>query len=174
MVDYREGREHKSDAFLAMNPLGQVPVLTDTGEDGGERVVLRDSQAILLYLAKRYGDERWQPEEPEAAAHVMEWLSFAANEIHNGLAFTRALIKFSRPGDEAFHRTIGERCLALLDGHLENRDWLVGGGPTIADLACYPYAKLAPDGHFEPDAHAHLRAWMDRIEALPGYRPPTA
>lgn len=174
VVDYREGREHKSEAFLAMNPLGQVPVLTDRGEVGTDPVVLRDSQAILVYLAKRYGTTDWLPDGAEAQAHVTEWLSFAANEIHNGLAFTRALTKFNRPGDIEFHRAIGNRCLALLDGQLADRAWLAGAGPTIADLACYPYVVLSPEGNFDPGTYKNVRAWMDRIEALPRYRPHNA
>jgi len=172
-VDFIEGKEHKSADFLAMNPLGQVPVLTDTDPDTGETITLRDSQAILTYIAKRYDTGKWLPETPAEAAHVAEWLSFSANEILNGLAITRAIISFGRPGDEAFHRAIGDKALTDMNTHLANLDWLVGKKPTIADLACYPYVALSPDGHFDPTQYRHVHAWMGRIEALPGHRSPT-
>lgn len=55
-------RQHKSTEFLVMNPFGQVPVLTD-----GE-VSVRDSQAVLVYLAKKYGNNKWLPEDPVGLA----------------------------------------------------------------------------------------------------------
>lgn len=75
--------EHKSPPFLKLNPLGQVPVLTD-----GD-VVIRDAQAILVYLGRRYGGEDWLPTEAEPMSKVVQWLSTAANEIQHGLATAR-------------------------------------------------------------------------------------
>lgn len=63
--------EHKSEPFLKLNPLGQVPVLID-----GD-VVIRDSQAILVDLARRYGGKNWLPTEAEAMSKIMQWLSMA-------------------------------------------------------------------------------------------------
>ena len=75
--------EHKSEPFLQLNPFGQVPVLVD-----GD-VTIRDSQAILVYLARRYGGEDWLPLEAEAMSKVMQWLFTAANEIQHGVAAAR-------------------------------------------------------------------------------------
>ena len=72
--------EHKTEEFLKLNPLGQVPVLRD-----GD-VVIRDAQAILVYLARRYGSEDWLPGEAEPMSKVVQWLSVAANEIQHGVA----------------------------------------------------------------------------------------
>ncbi len=71
-------REHKSASFLALNPFGQLPVLED------EDVIISDSNAILVYLAKKYAPEGWLPEDPAAAAAVQRWLSVAAGEIAYG------------------------------------------------------------------------------------------
>jgi glutathione S-transferase len=76
-TDFMAG-EHKTPKFMAMNPLGEVPILDDDG------FILRDSQAILVYLASKYGGETWLPKDPANAAKVMQWLSTAANEVQHG------------------------------------------------------------------------------------------
>ena len=156
--------QQKTDDYLAMNPMGQVPVLDDDGE------VVRDSQAILVYLAAKYGGGKWLPsDDPVALGHVMEWLSFSANEMINGCAVSRALVIFNREGDLEGAREIARRALGVLDGHLENRDWLVGGSPTVADIANYVYAGLVHQGGIDPQDYGHLAAWLKRVEGLEGY-----
>ena len=76
-VDFMAG-QHKTPEYLAMNPLGQIPILQD------EDLILRDSQAILVYLASQYGSEAWLPNDPVGLGLVMQWLSTAANEIARG------------------------------------------------------------------------------------------
>lgn len=83
-------REHKSPEFLNMNPFGQVPVLKD-----GDTVIL-DSQAILVYLAQQYGGEQWRPNDAATLAHIMAWLSTAANEMVRGPNALRLHHKFGR------------------------------------------------------------------------------
>ena len=72
-IDFYPGREHKSDWFLAINPLGQLPVLDDDG------LVLRDAQAILVYLAARYDpSKKWYPvDDPKMLGEIGQWLAFA-------------------------------------------------------------------------------------------------
>ena len=86
-VDLKDGA-HKKPEFLALNPFGQVPVL----EDGS--IVVSDSNAILVYLAKKHGRSDWLPDEAGAAAAVQRWLSVAANEVANGPAAARAVTGF--------------------------------------------------------------------------------
>ena len=156
--------ESKAPAYLAINPLGQVPVL----DDGGE--VLRDSQAILTYLAAKYGKGKWLPlDDPAALGHVAEWMSFSSAEMIQGCAIARALIVFNRPGDIPGAQDKARRALAILDGHLAGRDWLVGGNPTIADIANYVYAGLVHQGGIDPHGYKAVSAWLGRVEALPGY-----
>ena len=156
-------REHKSESFLKLNPFGQVPVLKD-----GD-VVLRDSQAILVYLARQYGGDSWFPASAVLAAEVSGWLSVAANEIVRGPAALRAQHKFGRviPHEEAL--AITETLLRVLDQHLTARNWLVGDNITIADVALYPYLALAGEGKVDLSPFQHLCAWLQRIENQPGY-----
>jgi glutathione S-transferase len=159
------GGEHKKPAYLAINPLGQVPVLADGG------LLLRDSQAILVYLARKSGGEDWLPTDAEGLARLMQWLSFAANELLVGCARARAIIRFGRKGDLGETQAFARGTLAVLDAHLAGREWLERGRPTIADIACYPYVALAPEGGVALDGYAAIRAWIHRVEALPGYVP---
>lgn len=156
-------RAQKSPEFLQMNPWGQVPVLTDG------TVVLRDSQAILYYLAQTYGKGMWLPEGPSAAAQVVAWLSTAANEVTHGPNMLRLHHKFGRTIDVAAATAITADLFQLLETYLSQHTWLVGTAPTIADIAVYPYLALAPEGHWDLVPYPRVRAWLGRVRALPGY-----
>ncbi len=160
-VDLRAG-DNRAAEFLALNPRGQIPVLVD-----GERVIW-DSQAILVYLARRHG-ETWLPLDPEPMARVMQWLAVAENELLFGLARARAVVAFGRPWDYEQCKTLGEAGLQVLDDHLRGRDWLAADRPTIADIACYPYVALAPEGKIALDPYTSIAAWIGRIQGLDGY-----
>jgi len=157
-------QENLAPAYLAMNPLGKIPVLDDDGE------IIRDSQAILFYLAREYGNGDWLPPDPTVQAHVVEWLSFAANEMTNACAVARALVLFNREGDLIGAQTAARKCLEILDGGLAARQWLVGDAPSIADIACYVYAGLVHQGDVDPSPYENMTAWFIRMEALPGYQ----
>jgi glutathione S-transferase len=129
---------------------------------------LWDSQAILAYLARRYGPE-WLPEEPFALAQAMGWLAVAENEILYGLSRARAVKLFGRPWNLDQAQELGRAGLATMEGWLGSHEWLAAGRPTIADVACYPYVGLAPAGEVPLDPYPSVRAWMGRIQALPGY-----
>jgi glutathione S-transferase len=161
-VDLMKG-EHKQAAFLALNPRGQVPVLDDAG------TVVWDSMAILVYLARKYGGERWLPTEAETMARVMQWLALSENEILYGLARARAVTKFNRPWDLAQCQDLGRSGLGVMENHLEKNRWLAADHPTIADIACYPYVALAPEGGVVMDEFPHIGQWIARIRSLPGY-----
>ena len=157
------GGEGRSPAYLAINPLGTVPALAD-----GD-IRLRDSHAILTYVASRYGDGAWVPKEPAALARVVQWLSFAANELHNGPHLLRLNRLLGAPIDVAAARSTADKALAVLDEHLAGHEWLELGRPTIADLACFPSTALAGDGGLSLEPYTNVRVWIDRIKALPGY-----
>ena len=156
-------RQHKSEAFIQMNPFGQVPVLTD-----GE-VTIRDSQAILVYLAKRYGNEDWLPNQADALAEVIAWLSTAANEVALGPNRLRLHYKFGRPIDIDEAEQTTNNLLRILQTRLAQQDWLVGDQISIADIAVYPYIALAPEAKVDLDGYPAIMAWMRRIQALPAY-----
>lgn len=155
--------------FLALNPLGQIPVL----EDGG--LVFADSNAILVYLAKRYdADGCWLPNEPSAAAAVQRWLSIAAGELAHGPAAARSLTLWNTPhgADPVRARAAAGRLLAFMDGHLAAaRTFLATDYPTVADLACYSYVAHVPEGGIPLDPYPAILAWLARVEALPGFEP---
>ena len=155
-----------SPAFLALNPLGQIPVL----QDGG--LTLADSNAILVYLARRYApDGEWLPQEPVAAARVQRWLSIAAGEVMHGPAIARMIALFDFPDDPARAARIAARVLAFMDAHLADRAFLAAGHVTIADLACCSYIAHAPDGGVDLAPYPAVRAWLARIEAQPWFQP---
>lgn len=164
-VDLMAG-EHKGEAFLALNPFGQVPVLEEDG------TILCDAQAILFYLAARQGDGQWLPADPLAQARVVRWLSTAAGEVRQG------------PESARLHHLFGVKAIPIeratekaafildqLERHLAHRQWLELERPTIADIAVFPYVALAPDGGIDLAPYPNVRAWIGRIKALPGYRP---
>ncbi|MBR8656661.1 glutathione S-transferase [Achromobacter sp. Marseille-Q0513] len=164
-VDLRGG-EHKQPPFLALNAFGQVPVLEDEG------AVIADSNAILVYLAKRYqGQARWLPEDALGAAAVQRWLSVAAGQLASGPNAARLATLFGvpDPGGAAQART--HALLAVMDAELGRRDWLAGEAATIADVACYAYVALAPEGNVSLQDYSRVRAWLARVEALPGFVP---
>jgi glutathione S-transferase len=153
-------------AFRALNPLGQIPVLQD-----GD-VVLSDSCAILVYLAKRYAPgSPWLPEEPVPAAHVQRWLAIAAGELKYGPAAARVITVWKSPGDLAAAHAIAARLLRFMEGHLAGTSFLAADHPTIADIACYSYIAHAPEGGVSLAEYKHVRAWLSRVEAIPGFQP---
>ncbi|MCH8180398.1 MAG: glutathione S-transferase N-terminal domain-containing protein [Proteobacteria bacterium] len=156
-------REHKAAGFLAMNPFGQVPVLRD-----GD-VVLRDSQAILTYLARRHGGDSWLPGDPVQHAQVAAWMATAANEMTRGPNALRLHHKFGRdiPVEEA--RQVTANLLNVLEARLSTHDWVALDHITIADIALFPYLALAPEADIDLGAHPHVVAWLARIQALDGY-----
>lgn len=161
-VDLAQGA-HRQPAFLALNPFGQVPVLDDDG------TIVADSNAILVYLATRLQRRDWLPDTPAAAAEVQRWLSVAAGQIAYGPAAARLVTVFGAPfrPEEVIERAHG--ILALLDARLADRAFVTGASPTIADVALYSYTARAPEGHVDLQPYAHVRAWLRRIEALPGF-----
>ncbi|WP_449410688.1 glutathione S-transferase family protein [Methylobacterium komagatae] len=178
------GHSHRAELFLALlglpyrfveafppteelrrlNPLGQIPVLTD-----GDTVIA-DSNAILVYLAARYAPgSDWMPADAIGAAQVQRWLSIAAGDVRFGPARARVMAVFGTPGDRTAALALAERVLTFMDGHLTGRDFLAAAHPTLADLACYAYVAHAPEGGVSLDPYPAIRAWIGRVEALPGF-----
>ena len=163
-VDLKAG-DNTTDAFMTLNPRGQVPVLVDNG------MAVWDSMAILTYVAKKYADNNWFPQDESAHTQIMQWLALSENELLYGLARARAAIIFSRPFDLQQCQQEGKAGLKVIDDHLADKGWLVSANPTIADLACYPYVSLAPDGEVSLTPYPNVQRWVGRIEALPGWQP---
>jgi glutathione S-transferase len=161
-VDFMGGA-HKRSPVIDLNAFAQVPVL----EDGD--VILRDSQAILVYVARKWGGEAWLPTDAESMARVMQWLMVAENEIARGPGDARLHDKFKMNIDIAAAREKAERILTIMDRHLETRQWLALDRPTIADIACMPYVALGWEGGVPLDPYPAVAVWVERIKKLPGF-----
>jgi glutathione S-transferase len=155
--------EHKSAEFLKLNRFGQVPVLVD-----GDTTI-SDSNAILVYIARKFGKTDWLPQTPALEADVQRWLSVAAGEIAFGPAAARLITVFGAKynAEELIARAHG--ILKLIDEALADRDFIARPHPTIADVALYSYIARAPEGNVDLSFYPNVNAWLRRIEALPGF-----
>jgi glutathione S-transferase len=161
-VDLARGAQ-KTPEFLAKNAFGQVPVI----EDGA--LTLADSNAILTYLARRYdATGRWLPNDPAGAAQVQRWLSVAAGPLLQGPGLARVEVLFQRPRDAQRH-AIAQQLFTRMEAQLAQQPFLAAVHPTIADVALYTYTAHAPEGGVSLQPYPQLRAWLQRIEALPGF-----
>ena len=163
LVDLTQGA-HKTPEFLAtFNRFGQVPVIDDNG------TVLADSNAILVYLATRYGNGQWLPADALGQARVQRWLSVAAGQLHVGPASARLALVFGAPVDLDAAISRSHALLAVLEQQLSQTRFLVDEQPSIADIALYTYVAHAPEGNVSLADYPHVRAWLASIEALPGF-----
>jgi glutathione S-transferase len=161
-VDVTRGAQ-RTPEFLALNPFGQVPVI----EDGD--TVVADSNAILVYLALTRDPRRqWLPEGAHAQVQVQRWLSAAAGPLAFGPAAARVAHLFDRPMNPQAPG-LAQHLLGGMERHLDGREWLAAPHATIADVAMYSYTAHAPEGGIALDPWPRTRAWLGRVEALPGF-----
>jgi len=161
-VDFLAG-EHKRPPLTDLNPFGEIPIFVD-----GD-LVLRDSQAILVYIARKWGGETWLPTDAARMAQVMEWLMVAENEIARGPNDARLHDKFGYKLDVELARRNAARILGLMNTHLSKHLWLALDRPTIADIACMPYIGIGHEGGVPLTPYPAVEAWIGRIKALPGF-----
>ncbi|XAT59587.1 glutathione S-transferase [Rhodobacteraceae bacterium Araon29] len=171
LIDFYPGNQHKAEAFRQINPLGQLPVIDDDG------LVLRDAQAILVYLASKYdGSGQWYPtDSPQMLGQISQWLALAdaitatasAARLHDALFYNHIDIDAARNG--------AHRLFRMLDEHLwfaedTGQDWICPGDhPTIADIACFPYTILSEEGGISRMDYPAIRRWCDRFKRIPGF-----
>ena len=153
-VDLAKGA-HKQPDFLALNAFGQVPVIDDQG------VVLADSNAILVYLAQKYGNGRWLPADPVGAAKVQRWLSIAAGPIAFGPARARLITVFGAPYNAEEVIAYSHTVLKVIDQELaQRRIWLAPSRPlpTLRPTATSPMHRKA------------MCRWRTTPTSAPGWR----
>ena len=153
-------RETRTDAFLAMNPAGQVPTIVL--EDGRP---LAQSNAIILHLAE---GSALIPADPYQRAKMFEWLFWEQYSHEPTIAVIRFHVKeLGKPRSEIDPGLIarGEAALALMNGALAGRAFLVGEGLTLADIALVAYTRFAADGGFRLADYPAVEAWVRRVEA---------
>ncbi|SPO02584.1 related to Protein GstA [Cephalotrichum gorgonifer] len=179
-VDFLHDEQH-SEAFLAINPRGEVPTLVD-----GDKT-FADSSSILVWLAGKHGDDGgpgpstyWSSDLAEQAA-IVDWLAFANSWVQYGVFTARAILSFGGPynglGTESTEQTLKEakvrsyKSLEILDKRLGGEKWLANGRPTIADVSVFVYVALAPMGDIDLSPYEHVVAWIQRVKGLPGFIP---
>jgi glutathione S-transferase len=161
-VDFLGGA-HKKSPLADLNAFGELPIF----EDGS--LVLRDSQAILIYMARKWGGESWLPTDAAGLALVTAWLMVAENEIARGPNDARLHDKFGYGLDINLARSKTVHILGLLEDRLVRNSWLVLDRVTIADIACMPYVALSHEGGVSLDGYPSVAAWVQRVKALPGF-----
>jgi glutathione S-transferase len=167
-VDMHPGGEEQSEAMLALNPAGGLPILVEDG------VALRGAEAILLALAHRHDPARtWLPVDPSRFGEVAMWLHFAAVDLAAAVAARRNAL-FDAPCDAADVIRKAKRALRILDDHMTVREfdgaaWIVGEQASLAEFALFPSVALSRDYGVEHEAYPALRRWMRKVRGLPGF-----
>ena len=157
--------EHKAPEYLKLSPLGQVPTLVD-----GD-IVVTDSTAALVYLAKKYKATNWLPEDPAGAAAVQRWLSAASGELYRSVVQSRAGRQYRRDVD--FERAAAEatRLFKWMQSELDQRTWLAADHATIADVAMYSYLRVADEGKLDLADYPAITRWLADVEKLERFEP---
>jgi glutathione S-transferase len=151
--------ETRTAAFLALNPAGQVPTVVLA--DGRP---LAQSNAIILHFAE---GSRLIPADAYARARMLEWLFWEQYSHEPYVAVLRFQVKYLGKAPEEVDPRLIERshgALRRLDDALAGRSFLVGEGPTLADIALVAYTRMAPDAGLDLDAYPSVQAWIRRVE----------
>jgi glutathione S-transferase len=168
-VDVFPGKEHLTPRYLAMNPMGRLPILQD-----GD-LVLHGTEAILAHLARAYDSSaRLMPRDGAGFAQVMQWLAFSARDLDVTVK-ARQQSLFDSEGDQEQLRQASFKVIRIMDDHMTARnvsgaDWFAAEYPTIADIALFPAFALSRDFAVDHDEFPALRRWVRRFRALPGFQ----
>ena len=169
-VDFMNGVTRTGEWREGTNEMGEVPVL----DDGDRR--LTQSGVILTYLSARHGAYGGQTEDEKL--EVLRWLLFDNHKLTSYLASYRFMKAFGPtapdPAVMGWLRGRLDNAFGILDRHLAGRTFVVGDGPTIADLSLsgYLFYPVDESGYEVAGRYAHVQAWLDRVRALPGWANP--
>ncbi|KAF1038800.1 glutathione S-transferase [Burkholderia lata] len=157
--------EHKRPEFLRLNPAGKVPVLVD-----GD-LVIPESAAIVLYLADKYPEKALLPVDPALRAEAYRWVMFAVTELEQPLwRITRHSFIYPpekrSPADIELAREDFRTMAAILDKHLEGREFIVGDTLTVADCVTAYLIDWAGECNLI-ESFPQLRAYLERLYARP-------
>jgi GST-like protein len=160
-VDIRAGEQHKPE-FLAINPAGKVPVLSDG------RQTQTESNAILVSIAQKTG---WGlPEDPEEYSHLISWLFYQASTQgpHFGqIEYWSKFAKTPNPQALAQHRSIADRTIRHLDDQLKDKQFICGMNYSIADIALFPWLYVHDQLGLSIKDTDNLATWLERIRNKP-------
>jgi glutathione S-transferase len=162
-------RSNRPQVLGELNPALRVPTLVlDDGRALGE------SGAILWYFGE---GSRFVPDDRYLRAQVLQWMFFEQYETEPTLAVARFLIRYSGLEPEKYQDRLpdlharGAKALGAMDKHMQGREWFVGDSPTLADIALYGYTHVCEHGGFDLAPLDNVRAWLDRVSAMPGHVP---
>jgi glutathione S-transferase len=167
-VDLIKG-EHRKPEFLALNPFGRLPVLTD-----GD-LTLWESHAILAYLGDKTA-KKW-PTSAAGRSDALRWLFFLSAHISPptvDLVFNRIAVKFvgGKPDEDAIAR--GEKALPdvikILEGQLTRGKWLLGDDFTLVDCAYCPILNVLEKAGFSFVQFPRVNAYLDALRSRPAWK----
>jgi len=155
-IDIHKGETQTPD-YLAMNPAGQIPVLQLN--DGR---TLAESNAILMFLAE---DTPYVPINAFDRAKVLQWMFWEQYRHEPAIAVARYIRHYAPEREDQLPVLMekGRAALSVMEGHLQDQNWFVGTGPTIADIALYAYTHVADEGGFDLSDYPHVAAWCARM-----------
>ncbi|VFR23403.1 Glutathione S-transferase [plant metagenome] len=159
--------EHRQPEFLALNPHGRIPVITD--DEAG--VTLFESAAILLYLAEKTG--RLLPQEPAARWEAIKWLQFHASSVGPIIGQRVHFELFAKekiPTAIERFRHLTESVFAVVDSRLAQHPYLAGDDYSIVDIAHFGWTHIARIIDFDFSQHPHMSAWHERVAQRPAVR----
>jgi len=171
-VDYRIADFFKGGTrtpeFLAMNPMGQIPVL-----ELSDGTFLRESNAILFWLCD---GTPLLPSDRLQRAQAVQWMCFEQSNIDKVLGRARFLAAFpdfmeTTEADWAGWRATGNQALTVLDRQLSGRDFVLGEAYSAADIALFGYVHCADEGGFDLGRYPAVSAWIERVQAQPRHIP---
>jgi len=154
--------EQRSEEFLKLNPFHHVPVLEEDG------LVIRDSNAIITYLAKKHAKE-WYPDDAVSSTRIHEWLSVATKELSEGPGAARLVNVFGASLDHQAVIDKSHELFTIMNEHLNKNEWFALDRISVADIALYTYTAHAPEGDVSLHDYPHILAWISKIEALKGF-----
>ena len=167
-IDILRG-ESRTPEFLVKNPNGQVPLL----EVAPDRY-LAESNAILWYVA---GGSALAPRNRIERAEALQWMFFEQHALEPNIGAAYFWLALVKGGRELQQHALedwmeeGYRSLAVMENHLKHHRYFVGERYSVADIALYAYAHLAHTCDYDLTTFPEIRAWLDRVAALPGYVP---
>lgn len=162
-VDFFNGGS-RTDEYLELNTMGEVPVLID-----GEKTITQ-SGVILKYLSKKYNKFGGKTEDDDL--EILRWLLWDNHKLTNNIAVLRYLLQFAKTGETEviqFLRARIKPCLKVLNNHLDNSSFAIGAEPTIADISMCGYLYWPDEFGVSWADYPAIASWLDRIKALDGW-----
>ena len=172
--DIMQGETRTPEFLAKVNANGRIPVL-QIGE-GADARFLPESTAACWYLAH---GSALIPADRFAQSDMLRWMFFEQYNHEPNVATLRFWLRFvgeanlsdAQRAQIIAKRMAGHAALEVMDKHLAKHAFFCGDAPTLADIALFPYTHVAEEGGFGLGDYGHVRAWIARVEGLPGFIP---